>query len=375
VRTYHWLTSILFGAVILVTAVAAVVRAVPYDVPSGTPVLDGGLTRSFESHYDEVFPVKTFGTNLWGAIQYVLFREGRSGVVVGANGWLYTSEEFSAYPDGDAQVDAHLDLIRQVRDRLRQRGTELTVAVLPAKARLYPEYVAPHQPAEVHRELYRRIHAGLAERGVSAPDLLAPMAQCKERTAVFLRTDTHWTPEGASCGAQALAAAIAPRAGDAPRYVSEAGAAEEHQGDLMKFLPLSPYFSRLMPSADRLVVRTTVATSSGSAEADLLGDAPAPTVVLVGTSYSADRRWNFDGALRESLGEEVLNLAQPGHGPFEPMLAYLEQPLDGPAPARLIWEIPERYLPAATKQVPASKPRNDHHHSHGAQVASAGEGS
>ena len=334
---------------------------------AGTDVVQGGLTRSFEAHYDEVFPVKTFGTNLWGAIQYALFREGRSGVVVGANGWLYTSEEFSAYPNGDAQVDAHLDLIRQVRDRLRERGTELTVAVLPAKVRLYPEYATPHRPASMHERLYERIHAGLSARGVRAPDLLAALESCKGQGAVFLRTDTHWTPEGASCSAHALAAAIAPRGNGASRYSSEVGAPEEHQGDLMKFLPLAPYFSALMPSADLLVVRSTVAASSGSAEADLLGDAPAPTVVLVGTSYSADRRWNFDGALRESLGEDVLNLAQSGHGPFEPMLAYLDRPQEGPAPARLIWEIPERYLPAATRPVP-DKPKADEH---GGQVAAA----
>ena len=367
-RTYHWVTSLMFGAIILVMAGAAVVRAFPYDVPPGTDVVEGGLTRSFESHYDKVFPVKTFGTNLWGAIQFALFREGRSGVVVGANGWLYTSEEFSAYPNGDAQVDAHLDLIRQVQDRLRERGTELTVAVLPAKVRVYPEYASPHRPAEVHRQLYERIHAGLTARGVRAPDLLAPLSACKGQGAVFLRTDTHWTPEGASCSAQALAAAIAPRADGAVRFTSAAGTPLEHQGDLMQFLPLAPYFAALMPRPDLLSTRSTQAASTGSAEADLLGDAPAPSVVLVGTSYSADQRWNFDGALRESLGEEVLNLAQSGHGPFEPMLAYLDQPLEGPAPARVIWEIPERYLPAATKLAPA-KPRGDEHP---AQVATLG---
>ncbi len=71
----------------------------------------------------------------------------------------------------------------------------------------------------------------------------------------------------------------------------------------------------------------------------------------MGTSYSADRRWNFDGALQESLDQEVLNLAQSGKGPFEPMLAYLEHPPEGPAAARLIWEIPERYLPVPDKSM------------------------
>ena len=358
-RTYHFITSFLFGAVILLMAGAAIVRAVPYDVPEGTPVIDGSLTRSFESHYDKVFPVKTFGTNLWGAIQYLLFGEGRAGVVVGRDGWLYTSEEFGVTPEAEAQIAAHLDLIADVRHRLQARGTQLTVALLPAKARLYPEYLSEQQPASLHRDLYARVQQGLQQRGVRAPDLLAPMASCKSREAVFLRTDTHWTPDGAACIAQALAASgSVPRASGAA-FETEVAETRVHQGDLMQFLPLAPYFSALLPQPDVLVVRATQAPS-----ADLFGDAPAPSVALIGTSYSADARWNFDGALRESLEQDVLNLAKAGHGPFEPMLAYLDQPRsEGPAPRHVIWEIPERYLPAATYQrkQDAAPPIPDHH--------------
>lgn len=369
-RTYHFVTSFLFGAIILVMAGAAIVRAVPYDVPDGTAVVDGSLTRGFESHYDKVFPVKTFGTNLWGAIQYLLFGEGRAGVVVGRQGWLYTSEEFSAYVDGEAQVKTHVDLVADVQRRLQAQGTQLTVALLPAKTRLYPEYLPEQErPAALHRDLYERARHALQQRGVAAPDLLDPMARCKRQEQVFLRTDTHWTPDGAACIAQALAAAgtVPVAAGDA--YQTEAGEPRLHQGDLIQFLPLAPYFSALLPRPDRLVVRTTQSQSG-----DLLGDAPAPRVGLVGTSYSADARWNFDGALRENLEQDVLNLAQVGRGPFEPMLDYLNQPRQGaPVPAHLIWEIPERYLPAATQQDkkdgPGTAPDAEPHHEDGPQPA------
>jgi alginate O-acetyltransferase complex protein AlgJ len=348
-RTYHFVTSFLFGAIILLMAGAAIVRAVPYDVPDGIEVVDGSLTRGFESHYDKVFPVKTFGTNVWGAIQYTLFGEGRSGVVVGRDGWLYTSEEFTVAADGDAQVKAHLDLIADVQKRLQAQGTQLTVALLPAKARLYPEYLPELRPATLHRDLYARVQHELQARGVRAPDLLTAMSRCKSREAVFLRTDTHWTPQGADCTAQALAAAGTVPVVEGANYQTVVGAPRTHQGDLMQFLPLAPYFSALLPQPD-LLVATTTESQSG----DLFGDAPAPKVALVGTSYSADKRWNFDGALRQNLEQDVLNMAQIGHGPFEPMLAYLDQPKkEGPAPAYLIWEIPERYLP-----ISADKQRN-----------------
>lgn len=371
-RTYHFITSFLFGAIILLMAGAAVVRALPYDVPGDSRLLDGSLTRSFETHYDKVFPVKTFGTNLWGAIQYLLFGEGRAGVVVGRDGWLYTSEEFSVAPDADTLLRTHLDLIADVQRRLEAQGTQLTVALLPAKARLYPEYLPEEQkPAALHRDLYERARHELERRGIAAPDLLTPMSRCKAQEPVFLRTDTHWTPDGAVCTAQALAAAGTVPVENGASFLTEIAEERPHQGDLMQFLPLAPYFSALLPQPDTLVVRTTQAQSG-----DLFGDAPAPRVALIGTSYSADARWNFDGALRQTLEQDVLNLAQVGQGPFEPMLAYLDQPSpEGVKPAHVIWEIPERYLPASTYQRKKDDaPAAPDHHQHGedpAQLASS----
>lgn len=345
-RTYHWLTSILFGAVILVTALIAGQRAVPYAVPAGTDVIEGGLTRSFESHYDKVFPVKTFGTNLWAAIQFALFGEGRSGVVVGEDGWLYTQEEFRDYADAEAHIAARLRLIERVRDEMQQRGTQLVVALLPAKTRLYPEYLGNQQPAALHRDLYPRVQSELARLQIATPDLLGALARCKTEVSVFLRTDTHWTPEGAACAAEAIASATG--VDGQQRFDTEADAPQTHRGDLLQFLPLTPYFSALLPQPDLLVPRVTAAAGAN----DLLSDAPAPETVLIGTSYSADAKWNFDGALRDALDADVLNLAEPGKGPFAPMLAFLQLPVAQASPKRLIWEIPERYLPAA-------EPRDD----------------
>src|SRR5688572_6936707 len=116
-----------FAGAILLLAVAAGWRAAP--APAARADTDaswwnGTLAREFESHYDAMFPVRTFGINTWGAISYLLFREGKPGVVVGADGWLYTSEEFKLAPDADAQVTAHLAQVATVRERLAARGSE-----------------------------------------------------------------------------------------------------------------------------------------------------------------------------------------------------------------------------------------------------------
>ncbi|MEW6167549.1 MAG: alginate O-acetyltransferase, partial [Pseudomonadota bacterium] len=311
--------------------------------------------RRFESHYDALFPAKTLGTNVWAAIQYTVFHEGRKGVIVGDDGWLYTLEEFRGWPDAEANLRTHLDIIADVDRLLTRQGTTLIVALVPAKARLYPEYRRGVETAPIHAELYARARRGLLDRGITTPDLLSALAECKAAGAVFLRTDTHWTPLGARCAAAELAA-TAERLGrmtTAPQpFVTEPGPAQAHRGDLMRFLPLAPYFESLLPPPDRIVPAQTFANGP----TDLLGDAPAPQAMLVGTSYSADPLWNFAGALKEQLREDVLNLADSGQGPFEPMLAYLRDPRLSP-PRLLIWEIPERYLPMQPQTATLPRPR------------------
>ena len=68
-------------------------------------------------------------------------------------------------------------------------------------------------------------------------------------------------------------------------------------------------------------------------------------MTLVGTSYSANTNWNFEGFLKEYLETDVLNMADQGLGPLVVMDKYLENDAWKNSPPRLvIWEMPERYL-------------------------------
>ncbi|MFA5938531.1 MAG: hypothetical protein WC809_04170 [Sinimarinibacterium sp.] len=347
------LQSGVFASGIFAIGALAATRAVPFAPPAADGVRTGEYTRSFEAHYEAAFPTRSFGINLWAAVQYLLFREGRPDVVVGSADWLYTAEEFRGWPGADASLATNLDLIAAVDRSLSRRGTTLIVALIPAKARLYPEFHRTIAAASLHRDLYTRARRGLLDRGVTTPDLFASLADCKAAVPVFLRTDTHWTPAGANCAAQEIAqtAQRLRRTTARPQtYFTHAGRSREHKGDLMRFLPLDPHFSSLLPAADLFETADTAAAF----EPDLLADSAPPEAVLIGTSYSADPLWNFGGALREHLQEDVLNLADVGHGPFAPMFAYLDTPTGASAPRLLIWEIPERYLPMPPAERPAA---------------------
>lgn len=347
-----WLSGV-FGAGIVALALASVAQLSPQPASGDPGLTDGSRARAFESHYDAAFPARTLGVNVWGAIEYLVFREGRPGVVVGHDDWLYTSEEFTAPPGAPARVEARLDQVAEARDALARQGTALVVALVPTKARVYPEHLPSRHPDPLHAQLYDRLLASMRAQGIAAPDLLQALQQCKARMRVFLRTDTHWTPEGADCAARAIGAEVSRARLRLPpvAFKTTQGAEEPHAGDLVKFLALSPWFERLQPPAET-IRRSHTLPRNGGAD-DLLGDAPAPRVLLIGTSYSANPRWNFVGSLQEALRADVGSLAVEGAGPFAPMAEFLGSAKSDP-PRLVIWELPERYFPMTDATVTQS---------------------
>lgn len=340
--------ALLFSGLVLITSAFALSRAHNFQpAPEQTAdLLHGKLAHAFESHYDEVFPVKNLGVNLWAAIDFVLFHEGRPGVVLGRQGWLYTDEEFKLENDPREQVERNLALVGWIHRELAARGIALLVTVVPEKARVYPEYLDRRQPPELHRALYAEIQTALRSDGIASAELLAPLNEGKARQPTYLRTDTHWTP----FGAQLAAAAIADRVQSmhlgvaASEFRTASEGEQTHRGDLFNFLPLDPYFGWLLPAPDEVAKLRTEADGGGAA--DLLGSPAGADVALVGTSYSANPLWNFAGALKQALHADVMNYAKDGGGPFAPMLAYLQSDDLRTAPPKLvIWELPERYLP------------------------------
>ncbi|CAI8798874.1 MULTISPECIES: alginate O-acetyltransferase [Pseudomonas] len=313
-------------------------------------VLNGRWAKAVETHYDDEFPIKRLGTNIWAALDYKLFNEGRKGVVLGRDQWLYSDEEFNPIVNEELNLQGNYALVEGVRQKLKEQGVTLVMAIVPAKARLYPEHLGDVKPSSIHANLYQDFHARVAADKILAPDLLGPLQQAKQGgQQVFLRTDTHWTPEGAQVAAENLAKAIAERAplnGEPQRFVTEPAEKITHKGDLRQFLPLDPLFENLMPAQEPLVKRNTREADDQPAGDDaLFADAQVP-VALIGTSYSANPNWNFVGALKQALHSDVVNYAEDGHGPILPMLSYLKSDAFKNSPPQvLIWEFPERYLP------------------------------
>jgi alginate O-acetyltransferase complex protein AlgJ len=343
----------LFIAIIAVMGAIAALNARTFSVAGPVDLVDGSLAKAFETHYDELFPAKKLGVNLWAAIDYAVFGEGRPGVVLGKQDWLYTDEEFDVEEDYESNIRSHLLLIGRLNRRLASEGVSLVVGVVPTKARIYPEFLAGRKPARPYSNLYDEVLVELEAEAIPAVDLRGTLADGRKQQPTYFRTDTHWTPWGAKLAAAQVAKTL--RDGGLLRspggvYATRTEEVRPFRGDLFSFLPLDPYFAQLLPPQENIDVVKTEAfiaedAVASTAQQDLFGDSEVPEVVLVGTSYSANSSWNFAGFLQEFLGEDIVNYAREGAGPFRPMADYLRsEDFRRKPPRMVIWEIPERAL-------------------------------
>lgn len=345
----YGIVAVAFIAVVVVLGAAAVPAVGTFKAPP-KEIANGEMVRAFEKHYDEDFPLRIASINVWTAAQLVLFGEGRLGVVIGTNGWLYTNEEFNVIPKWKEAITSNLKLVSWVQGELSRAGVPLLIVVVPEKAKIYPEFIGKHDRAIAHENLAGQLIAMAESLKVPIVDLKPVLAEGRKIGDTFLRTDTHWTPYGAELAAKAVKERLQQMGltdleAKPSDYTTTRGPEQVHRGDLLSFLPLEPMFKSLMPPVEMIQEVKTVASASLTSEMGLFDDAKLPEVALVGTSYSANRKWNFSGFLEDALNEGVANYSEEGRGPFPPMMQFLGgEDYKAHKPRLVIWEIPERAL-------------------------------
>ncbi|MDX1456347.1 MAG: alginate O-acetyltransferase [Marinobacter sp.] len=346
----HKLTACLFALTVLTLGIISLGPLEQYRSGPQLDPITGELARSVEQHYDDHFPARDLGTNLWAAINYRLFREGRPGVAIGQGDWLFSEEELYPASQDPNLVDTNLDRVLAISNYLQQQGIPMALLVVPSKARIYADKLGEHQPTPEMAGLYERFLQNLDQAGVFAPYLRPSLAKAANQGVnVFLRTDTHWTPSGADIFALHAAEYIRENFDQTSwgeqQYVTTLDKPQLHRGDLLTYIPLEPLFSDLGPAPDLFSVRTTTAMEDSPSSSQALFADNTASVVLVGTSYSANPLWDFPGALRKHLGRDLINVADEGQGPIVPMVEYLQSPdFRNHPPELVIWEFPERYL-------------------------------
>ncbi|ETW14769.1 hypothetical protein ATO8_02640 [Roseivivax marinus] len=334
---------------ILFLGYAALVNAEIFlgeDGLGGSPegdIVTGGRTASIDGLYSEALPHRGPAVSLIGAGRYLLIGEGRSGVTVGSDDWLFTDEEMT--PADASQLETALAQASDVRDRLAELGTELVVVPVPAKVDVYRDR-GPTGAGAVMQAQYDAFRTGLEARDIASVDTRPALMEARGDAPVFLTSDTHWTPEGARLVAGTVAASGLVPQGDTA-FEKTPARPEEFVGDLVSFVTsdgVAPFLGIAPERVTPYVAEEPDAASGGIFAAE----AEAVDTILVGTSYSANDNWSFVPALKIALGRDILNLAQEGRGPVAPMDDFLADPaLEREAPDTVIWEYPVRYLGVA----------------------------
>ncbi|HIP40080.1 MAG TPA: hypothetical protein EYG88_11975 [Desulfocapsa sulfexigens] len=303
-------------------------------------IINGEVFRRMETHYQDVFSLKDMATGLWAMLNYTIFNEGRNGVVVGKDEWLFSVEEYHLSSDYRKIWNNNLQLIVQQVQQLKKKGLKVLVVLVPEKADLYRNKLSKET---MHNSigLYHHTFQALADQGIHVVNVKEALNKAIEQgDQVFFRTDTHWTIRGAQLAALETSRSKYITPGTdifTQKYTDNT----TMSGDLTKFIPTGEVFSRFAPRPDSM---QQVSIDKEVDEMALFADIKQDTI-LIGTSYSADLRWKFADWLQYYFHKEVLNFSDEGTGPFQPMKKFIDNDLANEKDISfVIWEIPVRYL-------------------------------
>jgi alginate O-acetyltransferase complex protein AlgJ len=272
--------------------------------------------------------------------------------IVGQNDWLYYRYDFTDASEQPA-VDKSVRLFSALSGLLEANGTQMVLAVVPAKVRVYPQ----HLPTDRALTPFLAAHYGtslaaLRGAGVDAVDLEQPFlahAAKPDAELLFMRLDSHWSQSGALLAAETIAAHAAAQ----PDVQAVAGALPARAYTLQwnptpQTLPLGDLTGILPPGTPTYAPeQARVFTVTAPAGGDLLAENATPGIALMGSSFSG--AWTgFPDALRYALQRDVASVsvaADRGH--WVGLELFLRD--DGfqmQAPKLLVVEIPERGLAA-----------------------------
>ncbi len=298
----------------------------------------------------------------------------------GERDWLFLMDELTPHPDGAASAEARAADVVAMRDRLKREGISLLVVLVPDKSRIAAAHLgAIHRPALFAPRVddFMRTLQGAGVQAVNLTDTLAAM-NAAGGAQPFLRTDTHWTEQGAEAAALAVASRVQAMGVQPVPTVNwriSSQVVASRSGDLIRLAGIDWLAASLGPRPDdartttfadspATAVAAATAPATGAAgtagptstadagnaaksdDSDLFGDADLPNIALVGTSFS--RTSGFVPFLDFALRTRVASFARDGGGFSTSLLSFLKSPTFKETPPKLIiWEIPERVLQAS----------------------------
>jgi alginate O-acetyltransferase complex protein AlgJ len=324
-----------------------------------SPFLQGDVSQAFALALADA-PVPSSAARVERGVSWVVAGDLGPRVRRGAPGWLFLGDELTVHRQPQRNATQRKVDVLKVQKTLSAKGIKLLVVVVPDKTRIEASQLGMlHRPSRYAQRASQWV-TDLNSSGIDALDLTDTLAAFKQKhTAAFLKSDSHWTEQGAQAAAIAVSAEVLRlkiTPSPAQTLVVDKRVDSRRSGDLIRLAGVDWLPTGLQPEQD-IAQETSFkvddrknhapgssAQSVASASTDdLFGDTDLPNIVVIGTSYS--RTSNFVAFIEKELNAKVANLARSGGDFSGAMNAYLSSVAFKKTPPKLvIWEIPERVL-------------------------------
>ena len=172
--------------------------------------------KSFEKNLETAFFAETPRKLTQSTLSLSPLKEGNRNVRIGKDGWLFLDdaiesltgqgpfhdEPFPFKKDGNSPVDA----IKRFADQLDNFGARLILVSIPSKAMIYPEKINHNIKGPIsHPDAQRLVSELNSLPNLDVLDLTRSLFNLKKDKKVFLKQDTHWTPEAMEEAAKIIA--------------------------------------------------------------------------------------------------------------------------------------------------------------------------
>ena len=201
--------------------------------------------------FEENFAWRKELVSLNALVQSGLGVSAQKDVIVGRDGWLYYRETLKDYTNQDQLSDRALYDIAHTAAMTQEYcafiGADYLFVIVPDKVTLYPEHLPYYYAHKVSDSSNRtRLKEFMEQEGVHYLDLTDPLQEAvKEQKAnpeiagyhlpaLYHKTDSHWTNEGAAIGADAILTELGVEHRD--YRGAEAEVTKDFEGDLEAML-------------------------------------------------------------------------------------------------------------------------------------------
>ena len=172
--------------------------------------------KSFEKNLETALFAETPRKLTQSTLSLSPLKEGNRNVRIGKDGWLFLDnsiesltgqgpfhdEPFPFKKDGNSPVDA----IKRFADQLDNFGARLILVSIPSKAMIYPEKINHNIKGPIsHPDAQRLVSELNSLPNLDVLDLTRSLFNLKKDKKVFLKQDTHWTPEAMEEAAKIIA--------------------------------------------------------------------------------------------------------------------------------------------------------------------------